>query len=65
MGWEIKGIANRQSPVNHFQELPLEHVELSDTDTAYFGVEIVGAKCVAETFARDCDGRDDETMASE
>lgn len=61
----IKGGANREPPVDRLEELALEHVELRDADAADFGVEVVGAECVAEALARDGDGRDDEAVAGE
>jgi hypothetical protein len=55
-------IANRQSPVDRLEEFSFKHVELHHCDAAYFGVEIVGAESIAETFACDCYGGDDESM---
>jgi len=55
-------IANRQSPVDNLEEFPFKHVELRHSYTAHFGVETIGAENVAETFACDCYGRDDEPM---
>lgn len=60
-----KKSANHQAPVDFFEEFPLQDVELRYRYTADLGVEAVGAEGVAETLTRDCDGRDDEAMASE
>jgi len=52
----------RQSPIDRLEEFPFKHVELRHSYAAHFGVEIVGAKNIAETFACDCYGGDDEPM---
>lgn len=52
----------RQSPVDRLKKFSFKHVELRHSYAAYFGVEIVGAENITETFARDCYGGDDESM---
>ena len=54
-----------EPPVDHAQELALEHVELADGDAADAGVERVCAEGIAEGFAGDGYGCDDETVAGE
>ena len=52
-----------EPPVDHPEELALEEVELADGYAADPCVEAVRAECVAERFAGDGDGRDEEAMA--
>lgn len=55
----------REGPIDHAQELALEHVQLADGDAADARVEAVGAEGVAEGLAGDRDGGDEEAMAGE
>ena len=57
--------AHREAPVDHAEELALEHVELGHGDAADLGVEAVGAERVAERLAGHGDGGDDEAVAGE
>lgn len=46
------------------QEFPFEHVKLGNGYATDFGIKVVGAKGITETFARDGYRRNDESMTS-
>lgn len=58
-------IANRQSPVDRLEKFSLEHIELRHRYAAYFGVKMIGTEGIAEPFACNSYGGDDESMAGE
>jgi hypothetical protein len=46
-GWKKENTANHQAPVDFFEELSLEYIELGHRDAAHLGVEAVRAEGVA------------------
>lgn len=63
--WEKEMDADRKLPVDHPEELALEHVEFRDRDAADFGIDAVTVEGITETLAGHGNRGDHEAMAGE